>query len=378
VERHEVIVVGGGPAGSACAGRLHAAGVDVLVLDRARFPRDKPCAGWVVPEVFRLAGLSQLDYGLAATLQVMTGARLGLVGGPEREVDRGAPVSYGIRRAEFDHCLLVRSGARVVLGRDVSRLERGSGEWEVAGAYRAPIVVGAGGTFCPVAHRLNPVRDPGSLVVAEELEVRLGSRQSASCRIDPERPDLHFCRDFRGYGWCFRKGDFLNVGLGRRGHPASLKAHLHAYLDWQVRRGRIPADLPGRFRGHAYTVHGDASRRWEGDGLLLVGDAAGVAAAATGEGIRPALESGLLAAEAILAARGRVGRDDLGAYTASLEERLGPRRPPRPPGPLAGWVARRLFGWDAFVGAVVLDRVFLGRHRPPLVLPARTPLERAA
>jgi flavin-dependent dehydrogenase len=293
-------------------------------------------------------------------------------------VSRGGPVSYGIRRTELDHCLLARSGARVVPDLYVSRLERGHGEWEVAGAYRAPIVVGAGGTTCPVARRLNPVRSPGSLVVAEEIEIRLGSRQSASCRIDPERPDLHFCPDLRGYGWCFRKGDFLNVGLGRRADPASLKAHLHRYVDWQVRRGRIPADLPGRFRGHAYPVYGDPSRRWVGDGLLLVGDAAGVAAPSTGEGVRPALESGLLAAEAILTAGGRAGRDDLEAYAAALEERLGPRRPPRRPGPLAGWAARRLFGWDALVSGVVLDRVFLGRTRPPLVLPARTSLGRAA
>ncbi len=48
----EVLIVGGGPAGSSCAARLIQAGVDVLVIDRKTFPRDKTCAGWVTPQVF--------------------------------------------------------------------------------------------------------------------------------------------------------------------------------------------------------------------------------------------------------------------------------------------------------------------------------------
>ena len=246
------------------------------------------------------------------------------------------------------------------------------------GALRARIVVGAGGNFCPVARLLNPRREPAAVVVAEELEVRLDARQAGACKVEPSLPEIHFCPDLRGYGWCFRKGDYLNVGLGRRGDPAGLRAHLRRYVEWQVARRRIPADLPARFRGHAYSLYG-ATRRRVDDGILLIGDAAGVAAADSGEGIRPALESGLLAASAILAAAGRAGREDLGAYERALEERLGPGRPLGAPGPLIAWAARRLLRWGFFARRVVLDHQFLGRDRRPLwVEPLEAPASSVA
>lgn len=373
METRDVVIVGGGPAGSACAGRLQAAGLEVLVLDRASFPRDKVCAGWVVPDVFRLAGLSALDYGLDATLQDMSGARIGVIGGTDVAVEHDVPVSYGIRRRELDHRLLVHSGAPFRTRQPVERVERVNGHWVLDGVYRARILVGAGGSFCPVARQLNPRPEPSEVVVASEIEVRLDARQASACQVEPERPEIHFCPDLRGYGWCFRKGDYLNVGLGRRGDPASLRSHLRGYVDWQVARRRIPADLPSRFRGHAYALYGGGTRRLVGDGVLLIGDAAGVAGASSGEGIRPAMESGLLAAGAILAAAGRVGREDLAAYEDALEAQMGPRRPLGAPGSLVAWAVPHLLRWPYLARTLVLDHQFLGRDRRPLLVPALEP-----
>jgi 2-polyprenyl-6-methoxyphenol hydroxylase-like FAD-dependent oxidoreductase len=104
-----------------------------------------------------------------------------------------------------------------------------------------------------------------------------------------------------------------------------------------------------------------------GDALLLVGDAAGVAAPASGEGIRPAIESGLLAAEAVLAARGRYGREDLEPYRQALDARFGPwRRRLELPRLAAGPLGRMLLGARWFARHVVLDRWFLQRERPLL------------
>src|SRR5215471_18196811 len=113
----DVLIVGGGPAGSSCARALVQYGFDVVVLDKAIFPRDKVCAGWITPAVVTELELDLADYARRHTLQAITNFRTGLVGDLAR--DSGAPVStsyslpvsYGIRRCEFDHYLLQRSGA---------------------------------------------------------------------------------------------------------------------------------------------------------------------------------------------------------------------------------------------------------------------------
>ena len=77
-----MLIVGGGPAGSTCAGRLRRGGLDVLVLDKAQFPAPNSAAGWVTPAVFGQLGVTPQEYGQGRTLQPMTGFRVGWIGGP--------------------------------------------------------------------------------------------------------------------------------------------------------------------------------------------------------------------------------------------------------------------------------------------------------
>jgi flavin-dependent dehydrogenase len=307
MESCDVLIVGGGPAGSACARRLRQAGLDVLVRDRASFPRDKPCAGWLTPGVLETLGLDVEDYAAGRTLQAFTGFRTGRIGGRAVLTRYDRPVSFGIRRCEFDHYLLERSGARVRGGAPVARLERSGSGWIVDGATRTPLVVGAGGHFCPVARLLNGAPAPVAVVVAQEAEFRLDDRDASERPVLREAPELYFCSDLKGYGWCVRKGDHLNVGLGRR-DAAGLTAHVRGFVDLLARSGRIPARIAASWKGHAYLLLEGPPRRLVEDGVLLVGDSAGLAVPASGEGIRAAVESGLLAAETILAAAGRCAR----------------------------------------------------------------------
>src|SRR5207302_5048581 len=87
--------------------------------------------------------------------------------------------------------------------------------WIVNDAIAAPVLVGAGGHFCPVARHLNPVIERSALVAAQEAEFPLDDREAESWKVRPDIPELYFFRDMKGYGWCFRKGRYLNVGLGR-------------------------------------------------------------------------------------------------------------------------------------------------------------------
>src|SRR5271165_2083840 len=110
MESCDLLIVGGGPAGSSCAWKLAGSGLDVLVMDRKDFPRDKPCAGWITPALIDSLELDLKDYAAdGRVLQPITKFVVGLIGGREVEALYDKPISYGIRRFEFDHYLLRRA-----------------------------------------------------------------------------------------------------------------------------------------------------------------------------------------------------------------------------------------------------------------------------
>ena len=352
----DALVVGGGPAGSTCARALRHAGWDVAVLDRARFPRDKVCAGWLTPHVLRALELDPAEYRRAGlTLQAITGFQTGVFGQRTVETRYPSAVSYAIRRCEFDDFLLRRADARVLEGAALTSLRRDGDAWIANDLVRAGVVIGAGGHFCPVARHLRSRDEAPDPVVAKEAEFRLEAPSS----VEPGMPELLFCRDLEGYAWCVRKGDYINVGIGRRQNHG-FGAHVEAFMTFLERTGRAPGAARARWKGHAYLASGVGSRPLVGDGLLLVGDAAGLAYPESGEGIRPAVESGLLAAETLL----RAGRRPLTADLRPYERRLRALYPDRQPsrGPLAGAVTalgRTLLRSRVFTRHVVIDRWFL-------------------
>ena len=182
------------------------------------------------------------------------------------------------------------------------------------------VVVGAGGHFCPVARHLRGGgRHRSGPVVAKEAEFDWRTATAASPATLPE---LFFCRDLEGYGWCVRKGAYLNIGLGRRDN-GDLNPHIDDFIDVpRAPRSRRCAPRSSRWRGHAYLASGTGPRPLiVGTGMLVAGDAAGLAYPESGEGIKPAVESGRLAAETLIAAGGRAGVDDLRPYEAALRRR---------------------------------------------------------
>ena len=185
-----------------------------------------------------------------------------------------------------------------------------------------------------------------------------------NARCAGDTPELYFCRDLKGYGWCFRKGDYLNIGLGREDNHL-LTEHLKHFCDFLKQRGRIPRDIPDHFHGHAYLLYGHSVRKQVDDGMLLVGDAAGLAYPQSGEGIRPAVESGLMAAATIMEAEGDYRRQQLLPYTARLVARFGDAAPSVSAGPafLRNLLAGKLLDNKWFTRHVVLDRWFLHTHQ---------------
>jgi menaquinone-9 beta-reductase len=368
MESCDALIVGGGPAGSSCAWQLRRRGMDVIVMDKANFPRDKVCAGWITPEVAEVLQLDTVDYARQHVLQPITAFRTGLIDGKEVETRYPDTVSYGIRRRELDDYLLQRSGARLRQGEPMNSLQRDGQQWIVNGAISSPLVIGAGGHFCPVARFMGAklgADEPA--IAAKEIEFEMDGLQRLECQVRGDTPELYFCRDFKGYGWCFRKGDYLNIGLGREDNHL-LTEHLNQFCDFLKQRGRIPLDIPDRFHGHAYLLHGHSVRKQIGDGMLLVGDAAGLAYPQSGEGIRPAVESGLMAAATIMEAKGDYRRQQLLPYTGRLVARFGEAAPSVSAGPafLRNLLAGRLLYNKWFTRHVVLDRWFLHTHQEAL------------
>ena len=193
-----------------------------------------------------------------------------------------------------------------------ARIERNAdGTWSVGG-LRARHLVGAGGTHCPVARLLEP-RRPNGPVAAQEHEFRADPEAVARARIGADgEPELLLHEDFRGYSWNVPKTDWINVGSGTVS-PTEVRAAWTRFREDLLARGHVPAEAapelaPAAMKGWAYYLfdpaHLDGAARVDADrrgGAYLVGDSLGLAQPLTAEGILPAIVSGRLAAEAILA-----------------------------------------------------------------------------
>lgn len=350
----DALVVGGGPAGSTCAWKLRQNGLDVMVMDKAIFPRDKVCAGWITPAVVKALDLDLETYGKLHVLQPITGFKVGVIGHAQSEIRYPTTVSYGIRRVEFDDYLLQRSGARLRLGENVKSIQRQNGTWLVNGVVSTPLLVGAGGNACPVARHIGSKIGGGEkVVIAKEIEFRMDSEELEKCTIHADTPELFFCRDLKGYGWCLRKGDYLNLGFGRE-DTTPLSSHLEDFCSFLLRHDKLPGELPSGFHGHAYVLYGHSHRQLLADGVLIIGDAAGLATERSGEGIRPAIESALFAAEVIEAAAGDYRLQRLRAYEDRLFAHFGMPSPPAS-GPVSDAIRRAL-------GQILLHNLWFSRH----------------
>ena len=202
------------------------------------------------------------------------------------------------------------------------------------------------------------------------IKIFCDNNAAGMARTRAYQPDKTF--NVRLYGWVVRKGSWLNVGFGRQDQSA-FPAHIEAFLEFLQGEGRLPPDMPTRLKGHAYLLYDSAPRPLAADGVLLIGDAAGLAYPRSGEGIRPAVESGLLAARAVAGASGAASPAARAEYESRMTRRFGARRETPPTGPTdwlpkrwRGPLAGKLLGTEWFARHFVVDRWFLHRHDPPL------------
>jgi len=291
----DVLIVGGGPGGSACAARLQQHGLACVVLDQAEFPRFKPCAGWITPEVVRDLHFDPADYPHGFT--TFTSLRVNI-----NDLSLRLPTrQHAIRRTEFDNWLLERSGAPVYR-HAVKNIRVEDGAYLVDDSFRARYLVGAGGTYCPVYRSLFKAANPKAreaLIAAQEDEFPW-EQASSDCW-------LWFWKDLPGYAWYVPKANgYINVGVGAwaealKAGGGSLKAQWERLLEQLDRRGLVRG-RDYQPSAHSYYLRQRLPAVREGN-AFIVGDAAGLATLDMGEGIGPAIRSGLRAADSIATGR---------------------------------------------------------------------------
>ena len=306
----DLIIVGAGPAGSNAASAALSAGLRVVQIDSARFPRVKPCAGGVTPKAARALG-----YALAPSVcRSFNAIEFNLWGRRRNRFTHPGIVLQTICRPEFDNRLVQENLARrnftFMEGRRVSGVEY-DGRFIVrtdAGNVTGAQLIGADGAYS-VVNRTFRIGVPRAVATAVEINIPRSGRETPSDAV----PCLDYGAVGQGYGWVFPKDDHWSVGL----YTLSPRTpHIRQQLAAYIRAKGLPgSDCLNGMEAFRVPVGGFRLRP-PACPAYVVGDAGGFADALTGEGIYSALESGRLAGE--VAAEVAYGRSRHYAYYRRL------------------------------------------------------------
>ena len=336
MQSYDALVVGAGPAGSSTAIHLARAGARVLLVDKSRFPRDKPCGGGLTGRALKHIPVDpspvverEVD---RFELRLQYGARF------TREHDR--PLILMTQRRRLDAFFAeqaVATGAELRDGTGIETIEPGEDgvRARVGGeAVKAGVLIGADGANGIVARSAGLAKD---IVRGVALE---GNVPLDALDRNLERTAvIELATLPGGYGWIFPKGDHANLGVGGWGSEGPrLRDHL-ARLARE--HGLAPDDLTD-VRGHRLPMRRLGTLA-SAERVLLVGDAAGLVDPLSGDGMYEAFVSARLAANAVI-------QGDLAGYTSALSAALDRHA-------AASWAAKRAF--DRY------PRVVFGAARAP-------------
>jgi geranylgeranyl reductase family protein len=302
---HDLIIVGGGPAGASCARKAALHGLDVVLLEKSIHPRDKLCGGGLTPHIKDL-----VDFDISGVIERdINAVRLISPSGRRPYLKRATQAGYTVKRNKFDHHLLKKAeeaGARVEQGTKVVAIEQLQSGIRVltnGDSYRAPLLVAADGVNGIVARSLGIRKrwssDRVGLCIAADVPINpseIERAMSVSEEEDCLPVEIYFGSVEWGYAWCFPKRDELSIGVGcRMDRMSNLKGSWRDFVSMLERTKGIQVDPDSR---NVFRVpFGGCEKRVIARRTMLIGDAAGLVSPITGEGIYYAIKSGLIAAD---------------------------------------------------------------------------------
>jgi geranylgeranyl reductase family protein len=322
VERFDVAIVGAGPAGSTAAYRLARSRARVLLIDKERFPRDKPCGGGLTTRA-----VQQLPFSVEPVVEDrITRVRFRMRYGRTFERESTRVLCLMTQRRRLDAFLVEQAVAAGTEFRDGVQVTIDSEtELRVDGKHvEVGALIGADGANGITARSLGL---GGAIVNGIALEGNLPYEELPAARWRGTFV-LELSAVPGGYGWIFPKGDHVNIGVGGWGREGpQLRRHLRVLCDHYGIELRRLTDL----RGHRLPMRQPGTVLARGR-ALVVGDAAGAIDPVSGDGIYEALVTARLAAEHTLALLDGTA-ENLEPYTLAVRRELDPLA-------AAGWSAK--------------------------------------
>lgn len=312
----DCIIVGAGPAGGSAAYHLAQQGHSVLVLEKADFPRNKSCGGGVSPAV---AEWFDFDFSPVVQNHVSQVKYTFKMDDPAEVELQGVTPMWMVQRSQFDNFLIEQAtgkGAEFKSGVEVTGASLQGDTWQIqtsAGAFEGKYLIAADGASSTVAQLLGMGNTPTIAAASLHVPGTVSDRRKVTAFFD-------FGSLKNGFMWCFPKADGYSLSAAYvrnpKGKPDELKKQLTKYAEL--------FDLDpsqGEYKEHPLNLWQE-NRTLNSDRALLAGEAAGMVDPLIGEGIRPAMYTGIKAASAVMGAlKGEANA--LGEYTALVNQEWG-------------------------------------------------------
>ncbi len=312
----DCIIVGAGPAGSSAAYHLAKQRHSVLVVEKADFPRTKSCGGGVSPAI---AQWFDFDFSPVVQNHVSQVKYTFKMGDPAEVQLKDVTPMWMVQREQFDNFLIeqaIGQGAEFKSGVEVTGASLQGDTWQVqtsAGTFEGKYLIAADGANSTVAKLLGMSNTATIAAASLQVPGQVSDRRKVTAFFD-------FGSLKNGFMWCFPKADGYSFSAAYVRNPQGKTDELKKHLTKYAELFNLDASQ-GEYQEHPLNLWQE-NRTLHSDRALLAGEAAGIVDPLIGEGIRPAMFTGVKAAEAVIGAlKGEANA--LADYTESINQSWG-------------------------------------------------------